>query len=75
MDAVGDRDFALEYLNAAALLGLHLSRLAEDLVLWCSPGLRLVSARRDGFSTGSSLLPQKRNPDVFELARGKSPRG
>ncbi|MGH7741740.1 MAG: argininosuccinate lyase, partial [Candidatus Eiseniibacteriota bacterium] len=73
VDAVGDRDFALEYLNAAALLGLHLSRLAEDLVLWCSPlyGWYLPPL---GFSTGSSLLPQKRNPDVFELARGKSAR-
>ena len=71
MDAVGDRDFALEYLNAAALLGVHLSRLAEDLVLACSPGFGWFAAP-DGFSTGSSLLPQKRNPDLFELARGKS---
>jgi argininosuccinate lyase len=73
MDAVGDRDFALEYLNAAALLGVHLSRLAEDLVLACSPGFGWFAAP-DGFSTGSSLLPQKRNPDLFELARGKSAR-
>jgi len=73
LDAVGDRDFALEYLNAAAVLGVHLSRLAEDLVLWCSPGFGWFSAP-DGFSTGSSLLPQKRNPDLFELARGKSAR-
>jgi argininosuccinate lyase/amino-acid N-acetyltransferase len=73
VDAVGDRDFALEYLNAAALLGLHLSRLAEDLVLWCSPGFGWYLPPA-GFSTGSSLLPQKRNPDVFELARGKSAR-
>jgi argininosuccinate lyase/amino-acid N-acetyltransferase len=73
LDAVGDRDFALEYLNAAALLGVHLSRLAEDLVLWCSPGLGWYRPG-DGFSTGSSLLPQKRNPDLFELARGKSGR-
>jgi len=72
-DAVGDRDFALEFLNAGALLGVHLSRLAEDLVLWCSPAFGWYSAP-DGFSTGSSLLPQKRNPDVFELARGKSAR-
>jgi len=70
LDAVGDRDFALDYLNAAAILGVHLSRLAEDLVLWCSPGFGWFSAP-DGFSTGSSLLPQKRNPDLFELARGK----
>jgi argininosuccinate lyase len=73
IDAVGDRDFALEYLDAAALLGLHLSRLAEDLVLACSPGFGWFRAP-DGFSTGSSLLPQKRNPDIFELARGKSGR-
>jgi argininosuccinate lyase/amino-acid N-acetyltransferase len=73
IDAVGDRDFALEYLNAAAHFGLHLSRLAEDLVLACSPGFGWFAAP-DGFSTGSSLLPQKRNPDLFELARGKSAR-
>lgn len=73
LDAVGDRDFALEYLNAAAVFGLHLSRLAEDLVLMCSPGFGWFAAP-DGFSTGSSLLPQKRNPDLFELARGKSAR-
>ena len=73
LDAVGDRDFALEYLNAAALLGVHLSRLAEDLVLFCSPAFGWFVAP-DGFSTGSSLLPQKRNPDLFELARGKSAR-
>jgi argininosuccinate lyase len=73
LDAVGDRDFALEYLNAAAVLGVHLSRLAEDLVLACSPGFGWF-APPDGFSTGSSLLPQKRNPDLFELARGRSAR-
>ncbi|HET7225010.1 MAG TPA: argininosuccinate lyase, partial [Candidatus Eisenbacteria bacterium] len=73
IDAVGDRDFALDYLNAAATLGLHMSRLAEDLVLLCSPGFGWFAAP-DGFSTGSSLLPQKRNPDLFELARGKSAR-
>jgi len=73
LDAVGDRDFALEYLNAAMVLAAHLSRLAEDLVLWCSPGFGWFRAP-DGFSTGSSLLPQKRNPDLFELARGKSAR-
>jgi argininosuccinate lyase len=73
VDAVGDRDFALEYLNAAALLGLHVSRLAEDLVLGCSPGFGWFKAP-EGFATGSSLLPQKRNPDVFELARGKAAR-
>ena len=73
LDAVGDRDFAVQYLQAAALLGIHLSRLAEDLVLFCSPAFGWFTAP-DGFSTGSSLLPQKRNPDLFELARGKSAR-
>ena len=73
VDVVGDRDFALEYLNAAAVLGVHLSRLAEDLVLWCAPAFGWFTAP-DGFSTGSSLLPQKRNPDVFELTRGKAAR-
>jgi argininosuccinate lyase len=73
LDAVGDRDFAVQYLNAAALLGIHLSRLSEDLVLYCSPAFGWFKAP-DGFSTGSSLLPQKRNPDLFELARGKSAR-
>ena len=73
LDAVGDRDFAVQYLNAAALLGVHLSRMAEDLVMFCSPAFGWFAAP-DGFSTGSSLLPQKRNPDLFELARGKSAR-
>ncbi len=73
LDAVGDRDFALEYLSAAAALAVHLSRLAEDLVLWCSPAFGWF-ASPEGFSTGSSLLPQKKNPDLFELARGKSGR-
>ncbi len=73
VDAVGDRDFALDYLNAAAVLAVHLSRMAEDLVMWCSPFFGWFAAP-DGFSTGSSLLPQKRNPDLFELARGKSAR-
>jgi argininosuccinate lyase/amino-acid N-acetyltransferase len=73
VDAVGDRDFVMAYLNAAAVLGVHLSRMAEDLVLWCSPLMGWYRAP-DGFSTGSSLLPQKRNPDIFELTRGKSAR-
>jgi argininosuccinate lyase/amino-acid N-acetyltransferase len=73
IDAVGDRDFALEYLNAASVLAVHLSRLAEDLVLACSPGFGWFTAP-DGFSTGSSLLPQKRNPDLFELTRAKAGR-
>jgi argininosuccinate lyase/amino-acid N-acetyltransferase len=73
VDAVGDRDFALDYLNAAATLGVHLSRLAEELVAWCSPAYGWY-ALADGWSTGSSLLPQKRNPDLFELTRAKCAR-
>ncbi len=73
MDAVSDRDFALEYLAAAAILGLHLSRLSEELVLWCSDGFRFISLG-DGFTTGSSIMPQKRNPDAAELIRGKAGR-
>ncbi len=73
MDAVSDRDFACELLFAIALTGIHLSRLSEDLVLWASTefGFLVLS---DSFTTGSSLMPQKRNPDVAELTRGKSGR-
>ncbi len=73
VDAVGDRDWALDLAYACALVGVHLSRLGEDLVLFASLEfgfLRLV----DGYSTGSSLMPQKRNPDVAELARGQAGR-
>jgi argininosuccinate lyase len=73
LDAVGDRDFVAEVVAAAALTGVHLSRLAEDLVLFASAEFGFVRFD-DAYSTGSSLLPQKRNPDVAELARGKSAR-
>jgi argininosuccinate lyase len=73
MDAVSDRDWALELAFAAARLGIHFSRLAEDLVLFGSKEFGFVRLS-DGFSTGSSLMPQKRNPDVAELVRGKSGR-
>ena len=73
MDAVSDRDFVVEMHAAAALAMVHLSRLAEDLVLWASAEFALIRLP-DGFSTGSSIMPQKRNPDVAELARGKSAR-
>lgn len=73
MDAVSDRDFAAEFLFAGALLGVHLSRLAEDLILFASPGFGFVRLP-EAFTTGSSLMPQKRNPDALELARGKSGR-
>ncbi len=73
MDAVGDRDFIAELLFAIALLGAHLSRLAEDLILYGSSEFGFVRFG-DGFSTGSSMMPQKRNPDALELARGSAAR-
>jgi argininosuccinate lyase len=73
LDAVSDRDFAIEFCAAAALAMVHLSRLAEELVLWVSPRFDFI-ALPDRFTTGSSIMPQKRNPDVPELARGKTGR-
>ncbi|QSR84047.1 argininosuccinate lyase [Methylacidimicrobium sp. B4] len=73
MDAVSDRDFVVEYLAALALLGTHLSRLAEDLILWSTSEFGFVSLP-EAFTTGSSLMPQKRNPDSLELVRGKAAR-
>jgi argininosuccinate lyase len=73
LDAVSDRDFAIEFLAAAALAGMHLSRFAEEIVLWCSDGFRLI-ALSDTFTTGSSIMPQKRNPDAAELVRAKTGR-
>ena len=73
MDAVSDRDFAVEFCAAAALLAVHLSRLAEDLILWASAEFNFIKIA-DAYTTGSSLMPQKKNPDVAELARGKSGR-
>ena len=73
MDAVSDRDFIIEYLAAAALLAVHLSRLAEDLILWSSAEFHFIRIG-DAYTTGSSLMPQKKNPDIAELARGKSAR-
>jgi argininosuccinate lyase len=70
LDAVSDRDFVADYLYAAALLMVHLSRMAEDLILWSSAEFGLARLD-DAVSTGSSMLPQKRNPDALELARGK----
>ena len=70
MDAVSDRDFALEFLSAGALIAMHLSRLAEELVNWSNPGFGFVTMS-DQFSTGSSMMPQKRNPDAAELVRAK----
>ncbi|HEY4863738.1 MAG TPA: argininosuccinate lyase, partial [Xanthobacteraceae bacterium] len=73
LDAVGDRDFALEYLFALAAMAMHLSRLAEDLILFASPEFGFIELP-DEYSTGSSLMPQKKNPDAWELIRGKTGR-
>ena len=73
LDAVSARDFAIEYLSAASILSMHLSRLAEEIVIWSTPQFGFVRLS-DGFSTGSSIMPQKRNPDAAELVRGKTGR-
>src|SRR5207302_834128 len=73
MDAVSDRDFACELLADIAIIGMHLSRLSEDLILWASSEFGFVTIS-DAFTTGSSLMPQKKNPDVAELTRGKTGR-
>jgi argininosuccinate lyase len=73
LDAVSDRDFAVEFLAAAALAMVHVSRLSEELVLWSSPRFGFVSLA-DRYCTGSSIMPQKKNPDVPELMRGKTGR-
>ncbi len=70
LDAVSDRDFALEFLSSASICAMHLSRLAEELVIWSSAQFRFVSLS-DRFSTGSSIMPQKKNPDAAELIRAK----
>ncbi len=70
LDAVSDRDFALEFLSAAAICAMHLSRFAEELVIWSSAQFRFVTLS-DSFSTGSSIMPQKKNPDAAELIRAK----
>jgi argininosuccinate lyase len=73
LDAVSDRDFALEFLSAAAISAMHLSRFAEEIVIWCSAPFRFVRLS-DAYTTGSSIMPQKRNPDAAELVRGKTGR-
>ncbi|MDQ3504695.1 MAG: argininosuccinate lyase, partial [Actinomycetota bacterium] len=73
LDAVSDRDFAAEFLFVAALLGVHLSRLGEEVILWTTTEFGWVELD-DAFATGSSIMPQKKNPDIAELARGKSGR-
>jgi len=73
LDAVSDRDFALEYISALSFLAMHLSRLAEDMILFASPEFGYIELP-DEYSTGSSLMPQKKNPDAWELIRGKTGR-
>jgi argininosuccinate lyase len=73
LDAVSDRDFVLETLSAAAITAVHLSRFAEEIVIWTSPLVGLL-ALSDKFTTGSSIMPQKRNPDAAELVRAKTGR-
>src|SRR5437660_6838513 len=73
MDAVSDRDFAIEFCCHAALLAVHLSRMAEDVILWASSEFNFIKIA-DAYTTGSSLMPQKKNPDVAELTRGKAGR-
>ncbi len=73
MDGVSDRDFMIEFCAAAALIAVHLSRLAEDVILWASSEFSFIKIA-DAYTTGSSLMPQKKNPDVAELTRGKSGR-
>ena len=71
LDSVSDRDFALEFLSVAAISATHLSRLAEEIVIWSTPQFGFVKLS-DGFSTGSSIMPQKKNPDAAELVRAKT---
>lgn len=73
LDAVSDRDFAIEFTSAASLIMMHISRLSEELVLWMSSHVGFIDIA-DRFCTGSSIMPQKKNPDVPELARGKTGR-
>lgn len=73
LDSVSDRDFVLETLSAAAIAATHLSRLAEEIVVWSNPGFNFIRLT-DGFTSGSSIMPQKRNPDAAELVRAKSGR-
>ena len=73
MDGVSDRDFAIEFCAASALLAMHLSRLAEDVILWAGAEFNFIKIA-DAYTTGSSLMPQKKNPDIAELTRGKTGR-
>ncbi len=73
MDSVSDRDFAIEYLSCLSLIAIHLSRLAEEIIIWMSKGFEFINLP-DSLTSGSSIMPQKRNPDAAELVRGKAGR-
>lgn len=73
LDAVSDRDFALEFLSACSILMMHLSRFSEEIILWCSWEFKFIELD-DAYATGSSIMPQKKNPDIAELVRGKTGR-
>ena len=73
MDGVSDRDYAIEFTNALALIMMHLSRFSEEVILWCSWEFKFIDLD-DAYATGSSIMPQKKNPDIAELVRGKSAR-
>ena len=73
LDSVSDRDYVIEFIAAASMTAVHLTRLSEEIVIWCSAPFRFI-ALSDAFTTGSSIMPQKRNPDAAELARGKTGR-
>lgn len=73
IDAVSDRDFALEFLSTGSIIAVHLSRLSEEIVIWCTQGFQFIELS-DAFTTGSSIMPQKKNPDAAELVRGKAGR-
>ncbi len=73
LDGVSDRDFCIELASALSLVMVHLSRFSEEIIMWCSWEFKFVELD-DAFSTGSSIMPQKKNPDIAELVRGKSGR-
>ena len=73
LDGVSDRDYALELLSALSILMMHLSRFSEEVILWCSWEFKFIELD-DAYATGSSIMPQKKNPDVAELVRGKTGR-
>ena len=73
MDGVSDRDYAIEFASALALIMMHLSRFSEEMILWCSWEFKYIELD-DAYATGSSIMPQKKNPDIAELVRGKSAR-